>query len=68
MRLMQTFVTPELMKPRRDAAPLVRSMIRPWIKGPRSLIRTMIERPLRRFVTRTFDPNGNVLCAAVLAP
>lgn len=68
MRLMHTGVTPALINPRRFAPPRVRSMTRPRMKGPRSLIRTMIERPLRLFVTRTFEPKGNDLCAAVLAP
>ncbi len=30
-------------------------------------MRTMIERPLRLLVTRTLEPNGRDLCAAVLA-
>jgi len=33
--------------------------------GPRSLIRTKIQRRLRRFVTFTQLPNGKVRCAAV---
>ena len=35
--------------------------------GPRSLMRTITERPLCRFVTLTFVPNGRLLWAAVSA-
>ena len=38
---MQILVTPELMKPSRPAAALDRSISRPLMKRPRSLIRTM---------------------------
>ena len=40
-------------------------MTRPWAYGPRSLIRTWIERPFSRLVTRTMAGIGRVLCAAV---
>src|SRR5580658_796875 len=40
-------------------------MMRPLVNGPRSLMRTMTVRPLRRLVTRTMVPNGSVRCAAV---
>ncbi len=36
----------------------------PW-NGPRSLTRTMVERPLSRFVTRSQVGSGSVRCAAV---
>ena len=36
-------------------------------KGPRSFTLTTTLRPLRRFVTFTFVPNGNVGCAIVSA-
>ena len=39
-------------------------MMRPDLKGPRSLMRTTKERPLSKFVTRTKDGMGSVLCAA----
>src|SRR5580700_3347383 len=42
-----------------DAAAAVRSMMRPLLKGPRSLMRTMTVRPLRTLVTRTIVPKGN---------
>lgn len=61
-----TFVHPEFTKPSWPATFLVTSMIRPLVNGPRSLIRTMAERPLRKFVTLTLVPNGNVLWAAVM--
>lgn len=54
--------------PSRRAASRDRSITRPLTKGPRSLIRTITERPVRRTVTRTMVPNGSVLCAAVMAP
>ena len=41
-------------------------MRRPW-NGPRSLIRTVTERPVRSLTTRTLVPNGKVRCAAVMA-
>jgi hypothetical protein len=47
------------------AAAGVTSMIRLLSNGSRSLIRTTTERPLRRLVTRTIVPKGDVRCAAV---
>ena len=35
------------------------------LTGPRSLIRTITERPFRRFVTRTSEFSGSERCAAV---
>jgi len=61
-----TGATPE--KPSRCAAAGVRSMIRPLLKGPRSFIRTMTVRPLRKLVTRTIVPKGRERCAAVSFP
>ena len=40
-------------------------MSRPRVNGPRSLIVTIVEAPVRGFVTSTRVPNGSVLCAAV---
>jgi len=40
-------------------------MSRPRVKGPRSLIITIVEAPVRGFVTFTRVPNGSFLCAAV---
>lgn len=41
--------------------------MRPRMKGPRSLMRTITLRPFRRLVTRTFVPNLKLLWAAVMA-
>src|SRR5262249_22352029 len=57
-----TWVTPE--KPSDRAAAGVTSITRPRTKGPRSLMVTMTERPLRLFVTFTLLPSGSVRCAA----
>jgi hypothetical protein len=59
---------PVLPMPMARAAPLLKSIARPFTNGPRSLIRTMMERPLREFVTRTRVPKGSVRRAAVIAP
>jgi len=61
-----TWVTPE--KPRDRAAAGVTSITRPRTKGPRSLMVTMTDRPLRLFVIFTLLPSGSVRCAAVSAP
>ena len=42
-------------------------MTLPRMKGPRSLIRTVTERPLRACLTVTRVPNGSVRWAAVIA-
>ena len=42
-----------------------RSRMRPRVYGPRSLILTMTERPLSRFVTFAKDASGSERCAAV---
>src|SRR5215218_7155328 len=53
--------------PTASAAAFERSMTRPWAYGPRSLMRTTTDLPVRSLVTRTLVPNGRVLCAAVRA-
>jgi len=40
-------------------------MSRPRVNGPRSLISTIVEAPVRGLVTLTLVPNGNLRCAAV---
>ena len=60
-----TLLTPEM--PTASAAAFERSMTRAWAYGPRSLMRTTTDLPVRSFVTRTSVPNGRVLCAAVRA-
>src|SRR5262245_17294351 len=62
-----TRATPLAVRPMTWAAALERSMMRPAMKGPRSLMRTSTLRPLAKCVTRTRVPNGNVRCAAVRA-
>lgn len=47
------------------ADPFEMSMMRPLMNGPRSLTRTMTERPLRSFTTLRRVPKANVRCAAV---
>ena len=59
--------TPLPVIPITPAAAAVRSMMRPAMKGPRSLMRTSTERPFPRCVTRTRVPNASVLWAAVIA-
>jgi hypothetical protein len=49
------------------AAPRDKSMSRPRVNGPRSLIVTTVEAPVRGFVTLIRVPNGSFLCAAVRA-
>jgi hypothetical protein len=53
--------------PSARAAPVDKSMQRPFTNGPRSLIRTVTLRPLECEVTVTREPNGLVRCAAVIA-
>ncbi len=62
-----TRAVPEPSMPRLDAAALDTSMIRPAMKGPRSLIRTTTEWPLLRFSTSTLVPKGSERCAAVIS-
>jgi hypothetical protein len=59
------FTGARLEKPKARAPAGVRSITRPRTNGPRSLIRTVMLRPLRRLVTRTCVPNASVRCAAV---
>src|ERR1035437_10635862 len=47
------------------AALCERSILRPFLNGPRSVIVTSTERPLSRFVTIAWLPNGNAMEAAV---
>ena len=47
------------------AAACERSMMRLSTNGPRSVMRTIVDLLLLRFVTRTMVSNGNVRCAAV---
>ena len=62
-RALTTGARPE--KPKTRAPAGVTSITRPRTNGPRSLIRTVTLRPLRRLVTRTCVPNASVRCAAV---
>ena len=50
------------------AAARERSITQPLVYGPRSVIFTVTARPLRRFTTSTFVPNGRVRWPAVKAP
>jgi len=60
-----TSATPTWTTPIRRAAASDRSRLRPLTEGPRSSILTTTERPVWRLVTRTRDPSGKVLDAAV---
>lgn len=62
-----TFSTPAESIPICIAAPIDKSISRPFTKGPRSLILTTTDFFVRRFVTLTFVPKGSVRCAAVNA-
>ena len=63
-----TFTGARPEKPKARARAGVRSITRPRTNGPRSLIRTVTLRPLRRWVTRTCVPNASVRCAAGFSP
>lgn len=63
----RTGASPCPVKPSRRAAARDRSMIRFPIQGPRSRIRTITDRPFRKFVTRTRVPSGRVRCAAIIS-
>ena len=65
--LTRTRVVPDPIMPRLEAAALETSMIRPFTKGPRSLMRTTTERPFLKFSTSTLVPKGRDRCAAVRA-
>jgi hypothetical protein len=56
--------TPCPVMPILSADALERSMTRPTVSGPRTMMRTSTERPLRKCLTRTRVPNGSVLWAA----
>jgi hypothetical protein len=58
-------IVPTLVRPIARAAPRDKSMSRPRVNGPRSLIVTTVEAPVRGFVSFTRVPNGSFLCAAV---
>src|SRR5690606_37418201 len=60
-----TRATPEPTMPTASAPARERSMTRPGLNGPRSLMRTTTERPLSSLTTRTRVLKGSVLCAAV---
>ena len=60
-----TFATPPSTIPSVSAAAWETSTTRPRTYGPRSLTRTVTDRPLATFVTRSRVPNGNVGWAAV---
>ena len=60
-----TFAIPLPTIPNASAAECETSTIRPGTYGPRSLTRTVTDRPVATFVTRKRVPNGNVGCAAV---
>ena len=51
--------------PMRWAAAFERSITRPFMNGPRSLMRTTTDLPFFGLVTLSLVPNGRVLCAAV---
>ena len=55
-----TFAIPDPTIPSVWAAEYETSTTRPGTNGPRSLTRTVTDRPLATFVTRNFVPNGNV--------
>src|SRR5690349_10326148 len=63
----RTLAVPGPTTPRSWALRRERSMMRSLTKGPRSLMRTWICRPLSRLVTRTRVGIGRVLWAAVMA-
>src|SRR6185312_3139979 len=64
---MRTGATPASFIPSSLAAAGERSMTRPRMKGPRSLMRTVTELPLERLVTRTRVFSGSERCAAVIS-
>ena len=66
-RVIHTRAVPRPRNPSFRAAAFDTSITRPRTCGPRSTIRTVTLRPLRRSVTRTRLPNGRVRCAAIMA-
>src|SRR5262245_19406197 len=60
-----TFATPLPVMPSVSAADADTSTTRPRTNGPRSLTRTVTERPVSTSVTRNRVPNGSVRWAAV---
>ena len=63
----RTSAKPTPVMPRFSAAPSDKSMTRPGLNGPRSLMRTTTLLPVSTRVTRTRVPNGSVRWAAVIA-
>jgi hypothetical protein len=61
----RTLAVPEPIMPMLAAAAFERSMTRPPMNGPRSLMRTTTDWPLFRFSTTTLVPKGSDRCAAV---
>ena len=62
---MLTFTTPLFKSAILKNAVFDKSIILPSVKGPLSLIVTVISLLFSLFVTLTTAPKGNVLCAAV---
>jgi hypothetical protein len=60
-----TRATPPSVNPILRAAAGDKSRLRLRVRGPRSFTLTSTERPFRRLVTRTIEPIGSVLEAAV---
>src|ERR1022692_1337980 len=58
-------ILPTSVRPIARAAPRDRSMSRPRVNGPRSLMMTTTVAPVRGLLTLTLVPNGSGLCAAV---
>ena len=56
---------PTSRRPMARAAARDKSMSRPRVNGPRSLIVTIVEAPVRGLVTFSRVPKGNLLCAAL---
>src|SRR5262245_21215704 len=65
MTCSDTLATPDACRPMARAAPNARSITRPRTNGPRSLMRTTTDRPVRTFITLTLVPNGSERWAAV---
>jgi hypothetical protein len=64
-RVTFTRPTPFAVRPIFCAARCERSRLRPRTNGPRSLMRTLTERPFETLVTCTTEPSGSVGEAAV---
>ena len=64
---MRTMAVPGCHTSSLRAAAKERSITRPSINGPRSVMRISAECPVLTLVTRTIEPSGRVRCAAVIA-